>query len=377
MKSPSDTTLYSPAVRRVTEEDSVEQNMVNKYVNQCNQINSADPGEVDKINTILNKIRLDFEGKKKNNEESNNNEEPQPSTSSFGLKSEQEKLAEARAAAEERILQAERYKASLQIPQQGKEISLLARYMDDDDDFFHLTCHIDSTTREKIKRGEFVELVKLLIKPEHQKFGNEGRMQLVYRNGESFFVPHENNYKIDGIRKWEQAFRNYAAIYCEANPSRSVEILQYIDVINSAAPTFCWENVAKYDFIFRHLQAKKPHRSWAKTYTQMWNLTLNEPLRRANFDNNFQRNQNNSNKRKSSDNTCWRFNKGHCPFGKNCRFEHKCTYCWSTNHGNSRCNRRSSSKNESKPESRSSRHQSNSNAGKHDHDVSHDHETSK
>ena len=33
-----------------------------------------------------------------------------------------------------------------------------------DDDFFHLTCHIDSPLKNKIENGEFVDLDKLLPK---------------------------------------------------------------------------------------------------------------------------------------------------------------------------------------------------------------------
>ena len=33
-----------------------------------------------------------------------------------------------------------------------------------DDDFFHLTCHIDQSLKKKIENGEFVDLDKLLPK---------------------------------------------------------------------------------------------------------------------------------------------------------------------------------------------------------------------
>ena len=64
------------------------------------------------------------------------------------------------------ILEVEKFKASIAPPIQGKEIdkllSLLRKNLDNDDDFFHLTCHIDKNLRAKIANGEFVDLEKLL-----------------------------------------------------------------------------------------------------------------------------------------------------------------------------------------------------------------------
>ena len=66
-----------------------------------------------------------------------------------------------------------------------------------------------------------------------------------------FLVPAKKNSKITGFRKWEQAFRAYATIYCRKNPLRAKEIWQYILVINTAALNYSWENVYSYDVVFR------------------------------------------------------------------------------------------------------------------------------
>ena len=34
----------------------------------------------------------------------------------------------------------------------------------EDDEFFHLTCHVEASMKQKIERGEFIELDKLLPK---------------------------------------------------------------------------------------------------------------------------------------------------------------------------------------------------------------------
>ena len=49
-------------------------------------------------------------------------------------------------------------------------------------------------------------------------------------------------------------------------------------VINVAAASYHWDNVASYDLTFKQLMAFKPHRSWAKTYNQGWNLAMRDPM---------------------------------------------------------------------------------------------------
>ena len=91
-----------------------------------------------------------------------------------------------------------------------------------DDNFFHVTCHIDSNLKAKIQNGEFVDLEKLLPKGKNRV---DGKMELVNRNGSTYFVPVEGSQvKINGVRCWEQSFRVYAAIYSAANPNRASEI---------------------------------------------------------------------------------------------------------------------------------------------------------
>ena len=224
---------------------------------------------------------------------------------------------------------------------------------DNDDDFMHVTCHIDENLKTKIGKGEFVELDKLLPKSRNQIMGSANGatdIEVVRKDGLSFKIPENNrDVKISGIRKWEQAFRVYAAIYSEVNPQRSSEIWQYVHIINTAAASYTWENVAFYDYTFRQLMDRKPHRSWAKIYTQMWNLAMTDHLHKnnQNFQNyqssgsNYTQNSNNKKHGDWRDKCCWRFNKGKCTKW-NCRFDHRCNTkeCGSYSHGANQCNKK-------------------------------------
>ena len=182
---------------------------------------------------------------------------------------------EAKEKAAQIIVDAEQFHAKIAEPPKGR---LLIDTGLSDDNFFHITCHVDTNLKAKIENGDFVELEKLLPKGKNK----EGGMELVNRNGSTFFIPAEsNNLKINGVRRWEQAFRVYAALYSAANPHRAAEIWQYIYVINTAAASYQWENVSMYDYTFRQLMAFNPGRSWARIYSQGWNLCMQDPVQKS------------------------------------------------------------------------------------------------
>ena len=361
LKSPSDSTLYTPAIKRAKPnligqpEDCV--TMLPEFVNTqvtpqiCNQ---------DTINQGLTQLRLGVTSGGNASiappvarPGSSNEVQQQPQQQQQPINNrETAEAAAVRSTIDRAILDAERFKATLQQPLPGiafnnppsfsraeNEQLRHLRYLDnEDDEFFHTTCHLDSQLKAKIARGEFVELEKLIQKRTQFEPDVEGRMQLVNRDGVSYFIKAtDRETKISNVNRWEQAFRVYTTIYCQANPHRSAEILQYVDVIHRAAKIFNWENVARYDYVFRQLMAAKPHRSWAKIYTQMWNINLNEPLKR------FQEQGQTTQKGQSSskkDQTCWRYNKNNCKFGRNCRFEHKCSYCGISGHPATNCHKK-------------------------------------
>ena len=297
-------------------------------------------------------------------------DEPQPSTSSAGME------GEASHRAHKLIVEAERHHVETELPRgntrpkinfeanltpnidisnvQGLVPQSVGNNVESamknkpvgitDDEFFHLTCHVDPNLKQKIEHGEFVELEKLLVKDRFKSSGQDfgQRMELVSRGGETFIMPADRDQKITNIRKWEQAFYIYAAIYSQANPHRSSEIWQYVFVINSAASTYVWENVASYDFTFRQLMACNPMRNWLNIYHQMWNLTMREVIPRNNFQNQGAGDSGNKkgsqSKRAKRTLYCWSFNRGEkCKFDPHCKFIKRCSYCDSAAHGQFEC----------------------------------------
>ena len=168
----------------------------------------------------------------------------------------------------------------------------------------------------------------------------DSRVELVSHGGHTYFKPVKES-QIHGLRKWEQAFRVYAAIYTNANPERSGEVWQYMHCINVAAASFQWHNVAYYDTTFRQLMAFKPNRSWAKLYNQGWNLAMRDPIgaHTSSSTSNSSNVTAKSGRRTWRDDCCWRYNRNKCN-KTNCDYDHRCTYCGGWNHGYYNCRKR-------------------------------------
>ena len=388
IKSPSDSTIYSPALRKGVQEEvavqrisefvesvrldvekkrgsSMAKDVISPILNVNNTINATDMAVDDGVN---------------DSSEDEDADEVDHCQRSRVLDAEGRRLSRielARERAQREKAHADKFKSKIEKPK-GKDSRELSpstvRQTESegvgltDDDFFHLTCHVEESLIGKIEEGKFVELEKLLPRDKNRRFGTDDtRLEWVHRDGSTFLVPaQDKDSKINGVRHWEQAFRVYATIYCGANPSRAREIWQYIAVINTAASSYIWENVAQYDYTFRHLMEFNPARSWSNVYNQMWNLCMCDPLlknahghsknnstahNRGSFSSTgagtsglgWQSSQNTSDLSANANNSaivpkkknryCMNFNRGEvCKYGKKCQFAERCCYCDSASH---------------------------------------------
>ena len=291
-KSPSDTTIYAPAlIKSPTGKDLM----------------------IDKIANFVEEIQIQQHGgDRESTPRKKQDNPPEPGTS---RRESGEHTESSRSVASKLVLDAEQYKAAVEKPQ-GNDLSNFSSSDCgiSDDDFFHLVCHVDSSTRVKIENGQFVDLEKLLPHDKLKRQQDSGmRLGWWQKGADTFLAPVEKERKITNVHRWEQAFRIYSTIYCKANPHRAGEIWQYIDIIHTAARAYVWDNVANYDYIFRQLMEFNPKRSWSLTYNQMWNLSMVEPIQRFGVSNGKGGNIDNS-KRKSFESGnrpvydhCWGF----------------------------------------------------------------------
>ena len=389
IKSPSDTTIYSPGLRRISQDDA----LINKISNfvesmriesSCGRTSSDRSGEKCSQDQPL-ALAETPSGDHRNVENSKSGGgQSRSRDSSAGTSSPQQRHDTIEPPQPERIVnqllvQAEKFKAKVEAPK-GRFSELLLPYdyeqlrskfvkpeglapldseilflcsFDQDDEFFHVTSQIDPNLKIKIERGEFVELERLLPRDRNSGRGDDlnGQLfKLITQGTNSYLEPPmpKNSGKINSVKKWDQAFRVYAAIYTHVNPERASEIWQYVYVIHTAAAANPWDKVYYYDINFQELMASKPWPSWGKTYTQGWNMAFNNaavssyhyPSQNVNNSGN-NSNSNNVKQRDWRDDCCWRFNKNRCKKPANeCIYDHRCTYCAGWKHGFFKCRKR-------------------------------------
>ena len=344
VKSPSDMTIYAPALERrnanrlvLNDRPEISPNLSTANKESMNKSFSEHDHLASNIDVFVGNIHE--EQQRRASTAGEDEQGPTATVSTVVVPS----LQEVKNHAERAILQVEKFKAKVAVP---PGMICEEKQGNSDDDFFHLICHIEPGLRTKIENGEYVDLDKLLSKDQSTAatvgaadFGE--RLEWIRNDSGTFLVPAKRQNRISNFRRWEQAFRIYATIYCGANPHRAKEIWQYITVINTAANSYIWENVYGYDIVFRQLMQFNPNRSWAITYNHMWNLLMRDPIpgksahnRNGNYSNNFQSTAKGAgfgNPKKND--YCWNFNKGvKCRFGKNCKFIERCSYCNSSNH---------------------------------------------
>ena len=207
-----------------------------------------------------------------------------------------------------------------------------------DQDYLVIGGHIDESTQLKIIIGKYIDFSKLIPR-DKILVEEENRLELVVKNGRTFWSQVNETVSINCFSRWEQAFRIYLNVYTRAHPKKSSELIQYNHIIHSISLTYVWNNVYSYDKEFRLHLSKHPERNWSVILQQAWSMKLRDRLPRSgeNFSNhrssqqNYTSNSNQMSKSRRGD-FCKLYNKGHFKFGSSCKFEHKCSYCGKFRH---------------------------------------------
>ena len=166
-------------------------------------------------------------------------------------------------------------------------------------------------------------------------------MELVNWGGMSYWLPVADREvtTINNFIKWEQAFRVFSNIYTSFHPSRAGELIQYNHIIYTAAQTYSWDNVYRYDKEFCiHMSRHHMNRKWDVILQQAWAMCLKDKV--TNYTPNSKAGGNGNGHmggggpRKE---LCFDYNKGICTFGKRCKFDHRCSFCDKYGHGSHIC----------------------------------------
>lgn len=179
--------------------------------------------------------------------------------------------------------------------------------------------HVNSSVKDKIVQGSYVDLANLLSQP--GQLSQEGGKLIVNANGH-LTVSHGSQKRINTIEEWSDAFLVFASIYLSAHVDQTQELLKYFSVIRLAAKRYRGMGWLSYDTQFRLRMATNPGAiSFGLIDQELWMLSMG-PSTLYNS---------------GGEKKCYDYNYRSC-FRVNCPYRHCCLHC-SGNHTLQTCRR--------------------------------------
>lgn len=193
-----------------------------------------------------------------------------------------------------------------------------------------LGMHVPLATKEKIWKGEFVELGAVLDNNRHQP-DNEEAFELASSNGLLVLkTKGKDTVKIETIEKWTAAFITFSSILLERHQGKALEILKYMDTIRSIAFRFHGAGWLAYDRQFRLRMAADPSRSWSIVDSELWLICVTSGTKQQTGTPGKGASKPGSSGQQATQGAgkkpCFAFQEGKCTFPK-CKFAHVCSGC--------------------------------------------------
>ena len=173
--------------------------------------------------------------------------------------------------------------------------------------------HLSTSVKEKIWRGEFMDILSPL--PSQKDFMAKSEKNDKHEDDRRRPIPRSFN-------NWLQAFCVFAGVMTDKYPERSSGLFQHVDHILEAYKSFGGLGWFYYDEFFRQKLAVHPSLRWGMKDVGLW-LNLLAPQRSA-----MPKPAAVSNSgavfRKGS---CFAFNDSQCRWNAACKYRHECSYC--------------------------------------------------
>lgn len=175
-----------------------------------------------------------------------------------------------------------------------------------------MSLHVSQNIKEKIWKGEYVDLATLLPKKTVSHDNINQTIKVI--NGELVIKPKEPSMKIETIETWTDAFFIFMNIFLCKHPEVAQDMLHYMNSVRQGARRTL--DYKKYDEQYRLRKARNPSSSWASVDGELWLLYSSQNI--------FSGQSRVSSVIKGN---CFDFNnKGFCS-KFNCNFSHKCIKC--------------------------------------------------
>ncbi|XP_043920970.1 uncharacterized protein LOC122796503 isoform X1 [Protopterus annectens] len=192
-----------------------------------------------------------------------------------------------------------------------------------------ITSHIPQSVKEKIWRGDYVEMFDLIDADGIQHIVDSdvpGAKDLLSAFAALSKHPPKN-FRSKSWDNWTLGFIYFMAVVIEKEPSQALPLLSYFLIIREAyfirgGLAWLW-----YDQKFRKLKAVLKHLRWDEQHTNTWlGVMIDKPKMLSHTI---------ESQVASNPNVCWAFNAGNCEWPA-CRFSHICSHC-GDNHAAVKC----------------------------------------
>ncbi|OCT59729.1 hypothetical protein XELAEV_18000594mg [Xenopus laevis] len=179
-----------------------------------------------------------------------------------------------------------------------------------------LGLHLSQSIKEKINRGDYVDLLSLL--PSVKVFlkdktndSEEDRRRPVART----------------FTNWLQSFCIYANILCSKHPQLGASMFKHVDIVLEAYKSYGGIAWFIYEDKFRQKMAVQRSIPWGSKDIDLWmGMMVPRPVVSPPG----------VQKPGQKYNTCWAYNDSACKWQSNCKFKHECSHCGG-NHPAFRC----------------------------------------
>jgi hypothetical protein len=132
-----------------------------------------------------------------------------------------------------------------------------------------ITVNVTQNIKEKIKKGDYVDLASLLTNNQH----HDSKQTLILQQGELILQPDQNYKKIFSTDT--AAFIIVTSIYCSAHPEKFQDFLKYMSMVQLGASRCANLGWKMYDEQFRLRKAQDPTSSWSLVDHELWLIYMN------------------------------------------------------------------------------------------------------
>ncbi|XP_078509826.1 uncharacterized protein LOC144769550 [Lissotriton helveticus] len=196
----------------------------------------------------------------------------------------------------------------------------------------NLAAHVTPEIKEKIWKGEFVDIFSL-IRPKRREVETKEK-----DDKEGSF--RERKPKVEeSITNWLFGFNVFSIVMLEKKPELAAPLICYANKILKAQIMYGGGAWPDYDRDFRWAKVDDPDMGWDQTDVNVWLESVNNkaPMKQP-----FWTSQGGIGEKRG---TCWAFNRKTCTWPQGaCKFKHACAYCGHPAHPEFKCIKKSKEK---------------------------------